>query len=336
VQGQSAPAGIATPPSDSTFIAFRGDGRSGKANEAAPGQVALSERRTVNGEQVGGRALPGAPLVGADGSVQYDQAWVDKNRGLIDEYAGRNVMPMGTPAPGVAASMVSGGVTPGVISRAPRGFTAEDRAAQADNLDRQGRDYKVRDFNERATRAAKYGDAGKAAALQEAAQTASIAQPPRITPMTRPDPNDATRLAMEQQRLGMDQQTQGLANEQTQVQTQAQQLQLQQAQKMQELQTQMLAGDPAATQQWAKLQNIEPGQPFTSSFEIPISRGFGGEVKTAKVDRRFDARGNRLDPVTPQEQAYIEYMDALNQAAGDPAKTAAIQDRYFGAPQGAQ
>lgn len=66
-------------------IAFTGDGKSGRANAAAPGQVALSERTQ--------QPLPGAPLVGENGEVVYDQAWADKNGALLKEYESRNVIP---------------------------------------------------------------------------------------------------------------------------------------------------------------------------------------------------------------------------------------------------
>jgi len=126
-------------------LAFQGDGRSGKANAALPGQVALSEKRTLpDGTVVGGRELPGKPLVGADGSVVYDQAWADKNKALLDQYAGKNVLPSGSTAPGVAQAMVSG-QTPalGGLARPPQGFTAEDRARQLEGLNDMGNAYRA-------------------------------------------------------------------------------------------------------------------------------------------------------------------------------------------------
>jgi len=303
---QTAGATLAATPvgaPQSTVIGFTGDGLSGKANAAAPGQVALSEMRSpiqqgftqinsgfyrtptgatlagqapTSGAAVGGRPLPGAPLVGADGSVQYDQAWADKNKALIAGYAEKNVMPMGVPGPGVAASMVTGGNMPsGPLTRPPQGFSAADRATQLDSMDRQSQQYAARTLNERAVRAASYGNAD-AGALQEAAAAASLAQPPRIQPLQRPDPNDAARLSMEQQRLGMDQQQAGLVAEQTKLGTQSQQLQLKQAQQMQALSEQLMSGTPeqkqAAAASLAALQNTKPGDPVKVKRKMPTGQ----------------------------------------------------------------
>lgn len=261
---QTPSAPTATPPVGTqprAIIEYTGDGKSGKANAAAPGQVALSERTQ--------QPLPGAPTVGADGSVQYDQAWADKNKSMLTRYAGTNVVQSVVPPPGVAQGMVSG-QTGGVaaLTRAPRGFTAADRAQQLDNLDRQGRDYAARSLSERAVRSARYGnpDAG---ALQEAANTAALAPPPRIQPLQRPDPNDAARLAMEQQQAA-------LQAEQTQIGTQQQQLQLKQAQQMQALSQQLLEGTPeqkqAAATSLAALQGTKPGAPVKVKRQVPTGQ----------------------------------------------------------------
>lgn len=290
-----APAAAPASAAPSTLIGFTGDGMSGRANAAAPGQVALSQGRPAQiqegyaqinsgfyrdpngaviqgqapttGAAVAGRPLPGAPLVGADGSVQYDQAWADKNKSLIAGYAEKNVMPMGVPGPGVAASMVTGGNMPsGPLTRPPRGFTNEDRAAQLDGLERQGRDYAVRSLREKAKTASFYGDATRSDALLAQAQQAGIAAPPRVAQMTRPNPNDDARLDMERQRLGMDQNQAGLQAEQTQIVTQQQQLRLKQAQQMQALSEQLMQGTPEQKQEAAKYfaatQQLKPGQPI--------------------------------------------------------------------------
>ncbi len=95
------------------------------------------------GRSVSGRQLPGAPTVGADGSIVYDQAFMDRNKPLIAQYQQQNVVPTVVPPPGVAASTATGGNMPsGPLTRPPQGFTRADRYDQLDALDRQGREYK--------------------------------------------------------------------------------------------------------------------------------------------------------------------------------------------------
>lgn len=268
-------------------------------------------------------------MVGTDGSVQYDQAWADKNKSLIAGYAEKNVMPMGVPGPGVAASLVTGGNMPsGPLTRPPRGFTNEDRAAQLDNLDRQGRDYEARSLREKAKTASFYGDAKRSDALLAQADQAGIAAPPRVAQLTRPNPNEAARLGMEQQKLAMDQNAARQDAEQQGLQTQQEQIKLQNAQQMQALTDSLLSGDEAtrkkAAADMATLRGKEPGQPFTSKIQIPV----GAMGQTMEFERRFDGNGNRLDPPSQIEQLYEESLRAAAYMGDDEELVAKVWDRY--------
>lgn len=345
------------PSTNNMVIGFRGDGRSGKANEAAPGQVALSERRTIGGDQInsrfyrdengstvqgalptiGGNPLPGAPRVGADGSVVYDDAWAARNKGLIADYETRGVMPMGTPAPGVAQSMIGGGTPAFGELRPPQRFTAADRAAQADALDRQGRsnaEGRARDTANKAaasaTRAAGYGEYEKAGALSDAARTAGgfsqgLQVPPRIG---QTDPNAAARNAIEQQRVGIQAQQADVQNQNTQVNTQQQRMQLEQAQKAQALTDQLINGTPdqkkAAAQYFAALPGNKQGEPFTVDTEIPGATSMAPPIK---IQRRFDATGKRIDQPTAYE---LNYEAAMRRAAAakSPEEADAVWQMY--------
>lgn len=219
-----------------------------------------------------GNALPGAPTLGADGSIQYDDAFAARNQQMLKRYAQQNVVQSVVPAPGVAQSMAGGG-TPelGKLARAPQGYTAADRMQQLDNLDSLGTSYargQARDASAKATASAanalKRGDLQAAAAANQQAQTAGasaqgMAQPPRIGTLNRVDPNDAARNAIDEQRVAMEQQ-------QSQVSTDAQRLQLQQAQQMQGLTDKLISGTPeertAAAASMAALQGTKPGEPI--------------------------------------------------------------------------
>lgn len=322
----AAPAGAP----QSTVIGFTGDGLSGKANAAAPGQVAVSEMRSpiqqgftqinsgfyrtptgatlagqapTSGAAVGGRPLPGAPLVGADGSVQYDQAWADKNKALLADYAQKNTMPFGVPAPGVAASMVTGGYTPsGGLTQTPRGFTREDRARQLEAMTDRGNAYRAGEAADyartRGRMAIASGDLQRAEAIGKQAMVESGMQ---VAPPTASSQAMGTqRLAGQKQavdqgneaaKLAMDQEAQAVINEQNQAQTETQKLQLQQAQQMQALTTQLLQGTPeqkkAATASLAALQGTKPGAPIKIQREVPITDKMGG-VTMQKVEGLYD------------------------------------------------
>ena len=245
--------------------------------QGAAGVPALSRpTQTMTDKQIWDTRAKGRMV---NGVQTFDSEWAKdpNNARRLELYAGNgNAVASVVPAPGVAASTVTGGNMPeGVLTRAPQGFSAADRATQLDNMDRQGQQYATRTLSERAVRSAKYGNAD-AGALQEAAAAASLAQPPRIQPMQRPDPNDAARLGMEQQRLGMDQQQAGLQAEQTQIGTQQAQLQLKQAQQMQALSEQLLQGTPAQKQaaaaSLAALQNTKPGEPVKVKRKMPTGQ----------------------------------------------------------------
>jgi len=238
--------------------------------------LAAAPQQTMTDQQIWDTRAKGRMV---NGVQTFDSEWAKdpNNARRLELYAGNgNAVASVVPAPGVAASTVTGGNMPeGVLTRAPQGFTAADRATQLDNMDRQGQQYAARTLNERAVRAASYGNAD-AGALQEAAAAASLAQPPRIQPLQRPDPNDAARLSMEQQRLGMDQQQAGLVAEQTKLGTQSQQLQLKQAQQMQALSEQLMSGTPeqkqAAAASLAALQGTKPGEPVKVKRKMPTGQ----------------------------------------------------------------
>lgn len=297
----------------------------------APGEV---------GRSVGGRQLPGAPTVGADGSIVYDDAFMKRNSELAGNYAQKVSGPLAVSStgPGVAASMVTGGNMPnGPLSRPPRGFTAEDRASQLDSLDRLGRGVTERHLREQLAKAASNGDWAGVSALSGA--TSSLASPP-LEPMKRAMSNsaaaqgtDAARLAMEQDKASMDGQQQGIAAQQ-------QQIQLQQAQQMQALSEQLLAGDKEAAAKLAALQGTKPGQPLQIERQVPMGTDNMGTVQFQKQTGIYDAAtgtakwfdggqaGKQLPAgVTPQN-AIADAQAAL--AAGAPREAIAAELAQYG------
>lgn len=351
---QTAGATLAATPvgaPQSTVIGFTGDGLSGKANAAAPGQVALSEMRSpiqqgftqinsgfyrtptgatlagqapTSGAAVGGRPLPGAPLVGADGSVQYDQAWADKNKPLLADYAQKNTMPFGVPAPGVAASMVTAGVTPqfGGLQRAPRGFTAEDRARQVEAMTDRGNAYRAGEAADyartRGRMAIASGDLQRAEAVGKQAIVESGLQ---VAPPTASSQAMATtQLAGQKQavdqgnaaaKLAMEQQSAALQDEQMQLVNQGMERAQAQAQQEQGLMDQFLNGTPeqqaTAGKKLAVLRNTKPGE-FTK-IKVPVPTGIGpqgeqmygdGEIVVNEQGQIvFDPRNRAQKPLPP-------------------------------------
>lgn len=245
------------------------------------GPVKRAQQPGEAGRSVSGRQLPGAPTVGADGSIVYDQAFMDRNQSLIAQYQQQNVVPTVVPPPGVAASTATGGNMPsGPLTRAPAGFTAADRAAQLDALDRLGRSNAETKVRDAMGRAAARGDA--AAVAQLAGATSALASPP-LEPMRRGMAESAARLRMDQSRLAMDQGKAQADAEAQAVDTRARALQLKQAEQMQALTQQLLQGTPeekqAAAQSLAALQGTKPGQPIKVS--VPIGTDEFGKPATA-------------------------------------------------------
>lgn len=245
------------------------------------GPVKRAQQPGEAGRSVSGRQLPGAPTVGADGSIVYDQAFMDRNQPLIAQYQQQNVVPTVVPPPGVAASTATGGNMPsGPLTRAPAGFTAADRAAQLDALDRLGRSNAETKVRDAMGRAAARGDA--AAVAQLAGAVGTLASPP-LEPMRRGMAESAARLGMDQSRLAMDQGKAQADAEAQAVDTRARALQLKQAEQMQALTQQLMQGTPeekqAAAQSLAAMQGTKPGQPIKVS--VPIGTDEFGKPVTA-------------------------------------------------------
>lgn len=288
-----------------TDITFTGDGKSGKANAAAPGQVAVGERT--------GTPLPGAPKVGADGSVVYDQAFMDANKGMVQNYANRNVVPTVVPGAGVAASQMTAGQMPqGALTRAPQGFTAQDRAAQLDALDRLGAQYrrsKADDNIKMASLMSKGGHFRTARAQLEVAgatnQTANDMEAnPRVSQFQRSNPDSAAALALQAEKMNREQ---GLLDEQVagqQLQNAGMRQQQKQAEIMQNLQADLLGDDQAkaaaAATKLAALQGSKPGEPLIVEREVPVADAMGG-VTMQKVQGVYD-------PASKQ----VQWMDGSN------------------------
>lgn len=287
------------------------------------------------GRSVSGRQLPGSPQVGADGSIVYDQAFMDRNKPLIAQYQQQNVVPTVVPPPGVAASTATGGNMPsGPLTRQPQGFTRADRYDQLDALDRQGREYKQRTLSEKARQQAFFGNKEYAQSLQQEAITAGIAQPPRIEAIRRPDPNADARTAMDASRLAMDAEAQA-------VDTRARALQLKQAEQMQALTQQLMQGTPeekqAAAQSLAALQGTKPGQPISIERQVPMGKDQMGTVQFKKETGLYDpstgqerwfTAGSKQIPQGMTEQSVLAEAQAAIAAGKDPAAVAAMLSEY--------
>lgn len=273
--------------------------------------------------------LPGSPVRAADGSVVYDDAFAARNEPLLQRYAQQNVVQSVVPPPGVAATM-AGGQTPAVgqLTRGGGGFTAADRMAQLDTLDRLGNGQRERQAAETATqgsaaalRLARFGDpraADVGAAAAQAGQTASgLRMPPRFAQMDPNAPaanaNEAARIAIEQGRAQSDAAL-------SQVQTQQGQLQLKQAQQMQALTEQLLSGTPdqqkAAAASLSALQGTKPGEPIKVKRQVDTEQkdALGAPV-LADQEVLYDPRtGQWMQPPAAGSggapQAAIDYLRA--------------------------
>lgn len=296
----------------------------------APGEV---------GRSVSGRALPGAPQVGADGSIVYDQAFMERNKQMIGQYANTNVVPSVVPPPGVAASTATGGNMPsGPLTRRPAGFTASDRAAQLDALDRLGRSNAETKTREALGKAAKAGDA--AAVAQLAGAVGMLASPP-LEPMRSGMAESAARLRMDQSRLAMDQGKAQADAEAQGVDTRARALQLKQAEQMQALTQQLMQGTPeekqAAAQSLAALQGTRPGQPISIERQVPMGTDRMGTVQFKKETGLYDpstgqerwfTAGSKKIPQGMTEQSVLAEAQASIAAGKDPAAVAAMLSEY--------
>jgi len=278
----------------------------------APGEV---------GRSVSGRALPGAPQVGADGSIVYDQAFMERNKQMIGQYANTNVVPSVVPPPGVAASMATGGQMPvGTLTRrAPGGFTPADRARQMEQLNDLGNNYRQTRAEGRmqfANMEAMAGNTDKAKAMADVFQTGLT----RAAPSTQGAAlqTDAARLAMEQansqaanaigaDRARMDAEQQGLDSR-------AKQLQLASAQRMEALTQQLIGGTPeekaAAAATLSQLQGTKQGEPI--KLDVPIDTGqkdtYGNPV-SGKGQMLVDQTGRVVFDPRQQQVRYATHPD---------------------------
>ncbi len=320
-----APATAAAPAQDTTML-----GPLRRAQQ--PGEV---------GRSVSGRQLPGSPQVGADGSIVYDQAFMDRNKPLIAQYQQQNVVPTVVPPPGVAASTATGGNMPsGPLTRAPAGFTAADRAAQLDALDRLGRSNAETKVRDAMGKAAARGDA--AAVAQLAGATSALASPP-LEPMRRGMAESGARLGMDQARLAMDQNKAQLDAEAKGVDTRARGLQLKQAEQMQALTQQLLQGTPeekqAAAQSLAAMQGTKPGQPIKVKQQVDTGRiGLDQNPIMADVEVLYDPNtGQWLQPPTQQSAAvpdaaiqHLKQNDSPQMREAFKAKYGVDPSQYLG------
>lgn len=277
----------------------------------APGEV---------GRSVSGRALPGAPQVGADGSIVYDQAFMERNKQMIGQYANTNVVPSVVPPPGVAASMAAGGQAPaGTLTRRSAGFTPADRARQMEQLTDLGNNYRQTRAEGRmqfANMEAMAGNTDKAKAMADVFQTGLT----RAAPSTQGAAlqTDAARLAMEQansqaanaigaDRARMDAEQQGLDSR-------AKQLQLASAQRMEALTQQLIGGTPeekaAAAATLSQLQGTKQGEPI--KLDVPIDTGqkdtYGNPV-SGKGQMLVDQTGRVVFDPRQQQVRYATHPD---------------------------
>lgn len=303
------------------------------------GPVKRAQQPGEAGRSVSGRQLPGAPTVGADGSIVYDQAFMDRNKQMIGQYANTNVVPSVVPPPGVAASTATGGNMPsGPLTRAPAGFTAADRAAQLDALDRLGRSNAETKVRDAMGRAAARGDA--AAVAQLAGAVGTLASPP-LEPLRRGMAESAARLGMDQSRLAMDQGKAQADAEAQAVDTRARALQLKQAEQMQALFQQLMQGTPeekqAAAQSLAAMQGTKPGQPISIERQVPMGKDQMGTVQFKKETGLYDpstgqerwfTAGSKQIPQGMTEQSVLAEAQAAIAAGKDPAAVAAMLSEY--------
>jgi len=272
--------------------------------QGAAGVPALSRpTQTMTDKQIWDTRAKGRMV---NGVQTFDSEWAKdpNNARRLELYAGNgNAVASVVPAPGVAQGMVSG-QTAGVaaLSRAPRGFTAEDRARQVEAMTDRGNAYRAGEAADyartRGRMAIASGDMQRAEAVGKQAIVESGLQ---VAPPTASSQAMGTqRLAGQKQavdqgneaaKLAMDQEAQAVINEQNQAQTETQKLQLQQAQQMQALTTQLLQGTPeqkkAATASLAALQGTKAGQPIKIQREVPITDKMGG-VTMQKVEGLYD------------------------------------------------
>lgn len=295
------------------------------------GPVKRAQQPGEVGRSVSGRQLPGAPKVGADGSIVYDQAFMDRNKPLIAQYQQQNVVPTVVPPPGVAASTATGGNMPsGPLTRRPAGFTASDRAAQLDALDRLGRSNAETKIREALGKAAARGDAAAVAQLAGAAST--LASPP-LEPMRRGMAESAARLGMDQSRLAMDQGKAQADAEAQAVDTRARALQLKQAEQMQALTQQLMQGTPeekqAAAQSLAALQGTKPGEPIKVKRQVPAGVNSLGDPVMGDEEVLYDPRtGQWIQPPQAGQSAIPQGAIDMLKQNDSPQMREAFKAKY--------
>lgn len=283
------------------------------------------------GRSVSGLQLPGSPQVGADGSIVYDQAFMDRNKPLIAQYQQQNVVPTVVPPPGVAASTATGGNMPsGPLTRRPAGFTASDRAAQLDALDRLGRSNAETKTREALGKAAARGDA--AAVAQLAGAVGTLASPP-LEPLRRGMAESAARLGMDQSRLAMDQGKAQADAEAQGVDTRARALQLKQAEQMQALTQQLMHGTPeekqAAAQSLAALQGTKPGEPIKVKRQVPAGVNALGEPVMGDEEVLYDPRtGQWIQPPQAGQSAIPQGAIDMLKQNDSPQMREAFKAKY--------
>lgn len=314
-----------------------------RALSALPGTLQVAAPSASLAPAQASTKLPGAPTLDANGNPVYDDAFAARNQPLLQRYAQQNVVQSVVPPPGVAATM-AGGQTPAVgqLTRGGGGFTAADRMAQLDTLDRLGNGQRERQAAETATqgsaaalRLARFGDpraADVGAAAAQAGQTASgLRMPPRFAQMDPNAPaanaNEAARIAIEQGRAQSDAAL-------SQVQTQQGELQLKQAQQMQALTEQLLSGTPdqqkSAAASLSALQGTKPGEPIKVKRQVDTGQkdALGAPV-LADQEVLYDPRtGQWMQPPAAGSggapQAAIDYLRAND----TPAMREAFKQKF--------
>lgn len=331
---QSKPAPLAVPP-------FTGTNAVGRANAAAPGQVALSEQTQ--------QPLPGAPKVGANGEVVYDDNWQRSNQQLVKDYETRNGVQTVVPGAGVAGGMLAQTPQVGQMRRAP-GFTQADRLQQLDALDRLGGNARNRQSFETlqaAGAAARAGNFRTARALTEAGTAMSGAVSnelanPRVGQLQRSNPDAAAANAIDQQRANQDAAVQAQEIAGMQVDTAGKKLSLQQQQRMAGLTEMLMSGDETARAKAvadiAALTGTKQGQPIKlkQQFDTGQKDATGTPIMGEK-EILVDWNGNRLDQDAGGQAAAgangmqpIPYNEALQMLRENdtPATRAAFQQVY--------
>lgn len=227
-----------------------------------------------------------------NGVETFDSQWAadPNNARRLELYAGQgNAVASVVPAPGVAASTVTGGNMPeGSLTRAPRGFTAEDRARQSEAITERGNAFRTGEAADyartRGRMALASGDLQRAEAIGNQATIESGMQV--APPITTSQAMATQRLAGQKQaveqgndaaKLAMDQEAQAVLNEQNKAQTETQQMQLANAKQMDQLRQQIINGTPEQSQAAIKTMTALSGPSKTGfiKVQVPVPTGIG-------------------------------------------------------------